>query len=151
MDSRQAQHLMESFEAAKLLDVGGEVWSARELMALLGYADWKNFKKSISKAITDAITYGIDPITNFVESRRVGPPGSKNTTARDFRLTRGAAYLVALNSDPAHDAVAFARVYFVIQTKTSDIIQQSMMELFGNDLHILYAFGGFNFQNGHKV
>ncbi len=40
------------FEAARLKSGSDELWSARDLMPLLGYATWENFSKVIARAKT---------------------------------------------------------------------------------------------------
>ncbi len=43
------------FEQIKHIDSNGnEYWEARELMKVLEYKDWRNFKKVIDKAIISA-------------------------------------------------------------------------------------------------
>ena len=46
---------------------GIEFWYARELMELLGYAQWRNFEKTIEKAKTSCENNGITVMDHFAD------------------------------------------------------------------------------------
>jgi len=47
------------FEQLKQIsDNGSEFWSARDLLPLLGYKEWRNFQKVLSKAVVACETSG---------------------------------------------------------------------------------------------
>ena len=101
-------------------DDGIEYWSGRELMPPLGYgADWRNFSASVDRARVTAANTGQDVETLFVgvTEKTGGRP------REDVRLSRYAAYLVAMNCDPRKPEVAAAQAYFAIQTRKAEIAE----------------------------
>lgn len=107
------------FDALKRFDDDGEFWFARELMEPLGYATWENFAESIRRARAACRNAGESVELNFRDT-------TKNSTGRgrpaaDVRLTRFAAYLVAMNGDPDKSEIASAQAYFAIKTREAEI------------------------------
>lgn len=96
---------------------GAEFWSARDLMPIMGYTAWRNFRVPIERAMTSAGNQGHDVIANFAGSRKV----SRTNPAEDFQLSRFAAYLVAMNGDPNKPEVAAAQAYFAIRTREAEV------------------------------
>jgi len=47
-----------------------EVWFARELQTILGYARWENFLVAIRRAVDSCKTQGINVMIIFVRSRK---------------------------------------------------------------------------------
>lgn len=84
-------------------------WWASDLMTLLGYDDFKSFKKSIQKAMT--VCMGIDVALgdNFLAEQRE----IDGKTIEDYKLSRFACYLTAMNGDVRKQEVARAQAYFV--------------------------------------
>lgn len=103
---------------------GSEYWSARDLQGLLGYAKWENFQTAITRAI-EACENSEQPSTDhFPAARKMVEIGSSTRRdVLDYHLTRYAAYLTAMNSDPAKGAVALAQTYFTAQTRAAEIQQ----------------------------
>ena len=97
---------------------GTEFWSARDLMGPLGYLRWADFDKAVQRASASAEAQGIDLTSNFVGSHKVSASGPK---AKDYKLTRLAAYLVAMNGDPRKPEIAAAQGYFAVQTRRQEI------------------------------
>lgn len=107
-----------------------DYWEARELMPLLGYTDWKNFKKVILKA-KEACKNSKQAIENhFSEVGKMiiiasGTVRETTRTIEDYKLSRYACYLIAQNGDPSKIQIATAQTYFAVQTRKQEITEQS--------------------------
>ncbi|WP_196424908.1 BRO family protein [Commensalibacter melissae] len=101
---------------------GIEFWYARDLQKLFGYNKWEKFEISIGRAQEACRNFGKDPQLYF---QKILPGSGKDKkqgpTPRDFKLSRYAAYLVAMNSDPRKPEIAFAQTYFAIQTRKQEL------------------------------
>src|SRR5438128_10739 len=79
-------------------DDGTEWWSAREMMPLLGYANWDSMLSVIDRARAAARNTGIDPASIFLDAPKYSEvlrrPGL------DVQMLRFGCYLVAMNGDP---------------------------------------------------
>lgn len=87
---------------------GFTYWYASDFMGMLGYTSLEAFYKAINKAIGTCTTLTIDVIDNFKQERRE----VNGVSINDFRLSRFACYLVAMNADTSKPEVARAQVYF---------------------------------------
>lgn len=87
---------------------GSEWWSARDLMPLMGYPAWREFSAAIDRAKTAASNQGLIVDDLF----GVDPQKTNGRPRADYRLSRMAAYLVAMNGDPRKPEVAAAQAYF---------------------------------------
>lgn len=107
------------FDALKqVTEQGAEYWSARDLAPLMGYAKWQNFQTPLNRAMKSAEVQGTNVASNFMRSHKVTVQGKM--PQEDFRLSRFAAYLVAMNGDPNKSEVAAAQAYFAIQTHAAE-------------------------------
>lgn len=95
---------------------GAEYWSARDLMPLAGYAQWRDFQTAIERAMLAAQNSGHNVARLFARTRK----NSGGRPAEDFELARFAAYLVSLNGDPSKPETAAAQAYFVIRTHEAE-------------------------------
>ena len=109
---------------------GVEFWYARDLQKLMGYTEWRNFEIAIARAMTSAQT-GETPVgSHFVEvNKMVALGGGAQRGVKDYRLTRYACYLIAMNGDPRKQEIAFAQSYFALQTRNHELIGRRMMEI----------------------
>lgn len=105
------------FDAIKNITADGhEYWSARDLMPLMGYPRWNEFKVPLERAMKSAEVQGNDVATLF----RGSAEKTSGRPREDFHLTRFAAYLVAMNGDPNKPEVAAAQAYFAIKTREAE-------------------------------
>jgi DNA-damage-inducible protein D len=104
-------------------------WSMRDLQALMGYVQWKNLTPALNRARAAARNQGLDVEDNFSRSRKVAAD-LRGPDQTDFRLTRIAAYLLAMNGDPNKPEVAAAQAYFATKTREAELqAEKPMTEL----------------------
>ena len=118
------------FEGIKKINKQGvEYWEARELMPLLGYAEWRKFAGVIKKAMNACEASEQDVKDHFVGAAKMIKI-AKNTLKEairkieDYHLSRYACYLIAQNGDPRKQEIAMAQTYFAVQTRKQEIFQQ---------------------------
>ena len=104
-----------------------EVWYARELQAVLGYARWENFILAINRAIESCNTQGINVDDHFREvTKMITLAKGAQRPVQDYMLTRYACYIIAQNGDPKKEEIAFAQSYFAIQTRNAELIEERL-------------------------
>lgn len=116
MSDIQDNHLPVSFEDFKQQN-GQAYWLASHLRAMLGYSDYKQFKKAMDRAIKACISLGIDHFPNFRQITQV----VDGKEVEDCKLTRFACYLTVMNGDPKKREVAAAQLYFAEQTRKFEL------------------------------
>ena len=121
----------ESFENIKHIDENGvEFWYARELMPILQYSKWENFKKVIKKAIVACENSGISAKDCFPDVRKPIISGKgKEEFIEDYKLSRYACYLIAQNGDSRKKVIALAQTYFAVQTRKQEITEKEYSSL----------------------
>lgn len=87
-----------------------EVWYARDLQTVLGYARWENFTVAVNRYIYSCKTLSISLYDHFREVTKMVMLGSgSQRSIKDFILNRYACYLVAQNGDPLIKNYIFKR------------------------------------------
>lgn len=100
-------------------------WWATEYMLMLGYNDMKSFQKVIDRATKTFITLGISHYENIIPViRKV-----EGKEFQDFKLTRFACYLIAMNGDSKKEQVAKLQAYFAVQTRKFEMYVQGNEEV----------------------
>lgn len=112
------------FEQLKHVDENGEYWLAREMQVKLGYVEWRKFEDAIERAKISCKIASHEPSDHFVPSDKMIKLGKgAKRRQKDYRLTRYACYLIAMNGDPRKEAIAQAQAYFTAQTYYAETVQ----------------------------
>ena len=107
-----------------------EVWFARELQSVLGYARWENFQVAIGRAVESCKSQGISVDYHFREvTKMIILAKGAQREVTDYMLTRYACYLIAQNGDPKKEEIAFAQGYFALQTRKAELIAEHIQQL----------------------
>lgn len=114
------------FESIKHMNESGvEFWTARELLKVLEYNEYRFFKKVILKAIDSCQSSNNNVSDHFVEVHDMIETGKgAKRKIENYHLTRYACYLIAQNGDPRKKAIALAQSYFATQARKQEIEEQ---------------------------
>lgn len=93
---------------------GFTYWFARDYMQMLGYGSFESFRKAINKSMTTCMTIDIDTADNFQQVKRE----VDEHLVQDYKLSRFACYLVAMNADNKKPEVARAQAFFAATAET---------------------------------
>ena len=105
MDLQKIQQYKSAFDAITkgIKDDDGntiEVWYARELQTVLGYARWENFVGAIGRAMESCKTLGISIDNHFREvTKMIALAKGAQRDVQDFMLTRYACYLLQCGTE----------------------------------------------------
>src|SRR5271167_2350068 len=100
-----------------------EVWRARDLMPLLGYSDWGNFRNVIDRAMESCEKSEMLVANHFGETTAMISAGKgAKRKVEDWYLTRHACNLIAMNGDASKPVIAAAQAYFSAQTHKQETL-----------------------------
>lgn len=100
-------------------------WWASEFMLMLGYDDMKAFKKVLDRATKAFISLNIEHLDNIIRVIRE----IDGIETVDYKLTRFACYLVAMNGDPKKPEVAMVQAYFATQTRQFELYVENNVDI----------------------
>jgi len=96
---------------------GQPYWMAKEIMGVLDYREWRDFRQVIERAKTSCENAGHFSSNHFVRMPELVEIGSgAKREVENFALSKYACYLVAMNGDTSKPEIAVAQAYFVEQT-----------------------------------
>lgn len=114
-----------NFESIKTIKNDSEFWSARELMKVLGYVEWRKFESNIDKAEMACKQSGYSISDHFVGAdKEINTGKTAKLKIKDYLLSRYACYLIAQNGDSRKPQIALAQTYFAVQTRRQELTDQ---------------------------
>lgn len=96
---------------------GSIFWWASDLARLLGYPDLRSFRKAVERAMAVCVQLDVNVTDNIVPS----PHDVDGKTQEDFKLSRFACYLAAMNGDVKKPEVARAQAYFITYARACEV------------------------------
>jgi len=110
----------------KVTEENIEYWSARELMEIIEYAEYRNFLPVIKKAMKACENSGQNISEHFVQVNEMIEIGrNAKRTIENYQLSRYACYLIVQNADPSKEIVAMGQTYFAVQTRKQEMFEQA--------------------------
>ncbi len=117
------------FEQIKQIDKEGvEYWLATDLLASMGYQSWKRIKDTVERAKISALNSGLNVSCHFdnvVQMAQVGDSQAFREVLKDYKLSRYACYITAMNGDPRKPEIAAAQSYFACKTREAELALQN--------------------------
>ena len=108
---------------------GYPFWMAKEIMNVLDYREWRDFKQVIERAKASCENSGNFIANHFVlmpEMMEIGKGARREV--ENFALSKFACYLVAMNGETSKPEIAAAQAYFVEQTyrqETEELLSEA--------------------------
>jgi DNA-damage-inducible protein D len=126
------------FEAIKKEEDGVECWYARDMMEQLGYKTWQKFEAALERAIKSCRNSGMRPGEHFAQVERIVKIGSgAERTVIDYKMSRHACYVLAMNGDPEKTQVAIAQGYFAAKTRQAEKLQAALVAIEDQDVQTI--------------
>ena len=123
MDS-DIPNILSGFDSLKQTDDNGFVyWNARGLSKLLGYAEYRNFKPIVEKAMQVCRNNANSIADHFVEFNEMVELGSGSfRTIQNLKLSKYACLLISMNANNKRPIVLQAQAYFTDTISASELI-----------------------------
>jgi len=123
MDS-DVPNILSGFDSLKQTDDNGFVyWNARGLSKLLGYAEYRNFKPIVEKAMEVCRNNANSITDHFVEFNEMVELGSGAfRTIQNLKLSKYACLLISMNANNKRPIVLQAQAYFTDTISASELI-----------------------------
>jgi DNA-damage-inducible protein D len=101
---------------------GAQIWYARQIQEVLGYARWENFSEVIGKARMACEASGVEASNHFRDvTKKVAIGSGAQVDRADCIVSRYACYLIAMNGDSSKEEIALAQTYFAVQARRQEI------------------------------
>jgi DNA-damage-inducible protein D len=119
------RHTMQRLEEVKRVNSqGDDFWVAREIHTILGYLTWDKFVPVINRAESAISAAGGEPSHHIAHTSKMVELGDgAKRRVKEFFLSRGACYLIAMNGDPTKPEIAGAQEYFAIQARRQELLE----------------------------
>ena len=97
---------------------------------LLGYQGWDKFKKVIEKGKQTCTNVGEEADYHIRQVAHMSTVGNgAQREVQDYRLTRYACYVIAMNGDSSKPEIAAAQTYFAVKTRQAELISQQQVQI----------------------
>lgn len=103
---------------------GKPYWMARDIMRILDYRRWTDFREVVERAKTSCENAGNLSPHHFVPMLQMVEIGSgAKREIENYALSKYGCYLIAMNGDTSKPEIATAQAYFVEQTYRQEALQ----------------------------
>jgi DNA-damage-inducible protein D len=123
------EHLSPFERIKRKNEAGMEFWSSRDIAAVLGYYEYRNFEGVLDKVKLTCFNTGYRVEDHFVDINdmiEVGKGGQR--PVKTVLMSRYACYLAIQNADPGKDIVAQGQSYFALQTRRQELADEQVEE-----------------------
>jgi DNA-damage-inducible protein D len=122
--SDTSNYVIEKLKALqKTTKNGVPFWMAREIMDILDYRNWSDFREVIERARMSCQNAGNFVTGHFVSMPEMVEIGSGAMREREnYALSKYACYLIAMNGETSKPEIAVAQAYFVEQTYRQEAV-----------------------------
>jgi hypothetical protein len=121
---REVPDIQSIFDSIKKTDENGRVyWTARDLSKALGYAEYRNFKPVVEKAMEVCRNNANAIDDHFVEFNEMVQLGSGSyREVQNLKLSKYGCLLVAMNANNKREIVLQAQAYYSDKISASELI-----------------------------
>lgn len=136
----------------RITDEGGEFWSARDLMPVLEYTRWENFRVVVHRAVKACDNSEINSEDHFHHLVKMVEVGSgAKREVEDYHLSRYACYLIVQNGDPSKPVIAAGQTYFALQTRRQELADDVAFRQLDEDKKRVFLRGELKEHNKQLV